>query len=428
LRVYLDTLGCRLNEAESAAWARQLRDAGQQVVADPAQADVCVLNSCAVTAEAARKSRQRLRRLHRDNPQAHLVAAGCYATLAENKVAALPGVALTLDNRQKARLVPEILRRWGDFSARPVAEASWAAAHTRAFLKVQDGCNNRCTYCIVRVLRGDERSVPIQEVVAQVNRLQAAGYQEIVLTGVHLGAYGHDRNETIYDLVTALLVDTDLPRLRLSSLEPWDLPAHFFDLWAKSRGRLLPHLHLPLQSGCDRTLRRMGRHTTRREFADLLAAARLAIPDLTVTTDIIVGFPGETEEEFAASLAFVGEMAFGHVHVFPYSAREGTPASLLPDQVPSAVKKERAQAMRKAAEVDKAAHLARFVGQTRAVLWERETVGDAGRSLWRGLTDNYLHVETTFHAAVLRNRIVPTYLLASDGTKLIGWPSVPAVS
>ena len=426
MRVYLDTLGCRLNEAESAAWARQLRNAGQQVVADPAQADVCVLNSCAVTAEAARKSRQRLRRLHRDHPQAHLVAAGCYVTMAENKVAALPGVALTLDNRQKAQLVPEILRRWGDFSARLVAGEP-QATHTRAFLKVQDGCNNRCTYCIVRVLRGDERSVPIHEVVAQVNRLRAAGYQEVVLTGVHLGAYGHERGETIHDLVVALLADTDLPRLRLSSLEPWDLPAHFFDLWAESRGRLLPHLHLPLQSGCDRTLRRMGRHTTRREFAELLAAARAAIADLTVTTDIIVGFPGETEEEFAASLAFVGEMAFGHVHVFPYSAREGTPASLLPDQVPVAVKKERAQAMREAAKADKAAHLARFVGQTRAVLWERETVDDAGRSRWRGLTDNYLRVETMFHAAVLRNRIIPTYLLASDGTKLIGSPLVPAI-
>ena len=431
MRVYIDTLGCRLNEAESESWARQLRDAGQQVVVDPAQADICVLNSCAVTAEAGRKSRQRLRRLHRYNPQACLVAAGCYATMAPETVAALPGVALVLDNQQKTQLVPTVLRRWASL-ARPITVAdapATATARTRAFLKVQDGCNNHCTYCIVRELRGRERSIPVPEVVHAVRQLRAAGYQEVVLTGVHLGAYGHDRGQTLYDLVAAILAETNLPRLRLSSLEPWDLPPHFFDLWGESQKRLLPHLHLPLQSGCDGTLRRMGRHTTRRDFATLLAAARGAIPDLTVTTDIIVGFPGETDADFAASLAFVRQMAFGHVHIFPYSQREGTPASLLPDQVAPAVKKARVRAMQKVAAAGRADHLAQFVGQVRAVLWEQEERTVPGYHRWQGLTDNYLRVEMELPAPMaLHNRILPTYLQASDGAKLIGALTSPALT
>ncbi len=425
MRIYLDTLGCRLNEAESTAWGRAFLAAGQQIVARPAQADTCILNSCAVTGEAGRKSRQRLRRLHRLNPQCRIVVTGCYATLAGDALATFPGVELVLDNRQKEHLVEEVLRRWGDQTQTVVLPTAIepASHRTRAFVKVQDGCNNHCTYCIVRLLRGEERSRPLAEVIAEVNSLAAAGYREVVLTGVHLGAYGHDLGYGLYDLVTVLLAETVIPRLRLSSIEPWDLPEHFFDLWGLSGGRLLPHLHMPLQSGCDRTLRRMGRHTTRESFAALVAAARAVIPGLTVTTDLIVGFPGETETDFAVSLAFVEEMAFGHIHIFPYSPREGTPASILPGQVPGPVKRQRLKAAQQIMMASKTAHLTRFLGETWPVLWEERHREAPGWYCWRGLTDNYLRVQALLPAYVdLHNQVLPARLLTSDGNVITAEP------
>lgn len=438
MRVYLDFLGCRLNEAELERWRREFVARGHAVVARPEEADVCVLNTCAVTGEAGRQSRQAARRLHRRNPQAHIVFAGCDADMEPERAAAIVGVDLVIGNREKEHLVDRVVEAFADAVTMPTAALEPDAAHmfsgtrTRAFVKVQDGCNNHCTFCIVSVLRGEERSRPIADVVSEINALVGMGYREVVLTGVHLGGYGRDLGTSLLALVRAILQDTEVARLRLSSLEPWDIPEEFFHLWSESAGRLMPHLHFPLQSGCDATLRRMGRRYTTAEYAALIRAARAHIPDVTITTDIIVGFPGETEEEFATSLAFVEEMAFGHIHIFSYSPREGTPAIRLPGHVPPRVKKARSRAMHALMRRMKAEHLSRYVGDVRPVLWEDVVRGgdDGSTRTWSGLTDNYLRVHAVVPAHVdLRNAITPTRLLrVLDGERLLGQPDLERAS
>lgn len=436
MRIYLESLGCRLNYAEMAALGRQLAGAGHELAASVEEADLCVLNSCAVTGEAARQSRQLARRLARANPAARLLIAGCYATLEGDAAAQLPNVLAVVGNARKddlLRIIDEAAQRQsGDDAAcnpLPVAHNLQSAARhaqpasrTRAFVKVQDGCRNRCTFCIVTVARGEERSRPIAAVTAEVNALHAEGYQEAVITGVHLGGYGSDLGADLHDLLAALLAETSIPRLRLSSLEPFDLTADFFDLWAESGGRLMPHLHLPAQSGSDAVLKRMARRNRVADFEALAAAARRRIADLTVTTDLIVGFPGETENDFADTIAFARRMGFAHLHIFPYSARQGTAAARFSGQIPAAERKRRARVL---AELDRelgqAARRA-AVGQTRSVLWENaDRAPAAGQRVWAGLTDNYLRVVTTTAADVnLHNRITPVRLAGLDGDDLQG--------
>jgi threonylcarbamoyladenosine tRNA methylthiotransferase MtaB len=417
MRVFLETLGCRLNYAEMESLGRELAAAGHQLVASPEQADVCVLNTCAVTGEAARKSRQQARQLVRANPTARLALTGCYATLDPETAHALPGVALVVGNQHKERLA-ELLQPWAvDLDADrwrrlepdvPVHQP----ARTRAFVKVQGGCNNRCSFCIVTMARGSERSRQVGDVVAEIQRLRAEGFQEAVLTGVHLGGYGSDLGGGLADLVSAILHQTDLPRLRLSSLEPWDLAPEFFELWPTSAGRLCPHLHLPLQAGCDRTLRRMARRTRTADFRNLVNAARQHISDLVLTTDIIAGFPGETAADFAESLAFIEAIGFAHVHVFPYSARAGTAASRFDGQVPSEERRRRVVAMEAAARRTGDAVRQHFVGAVRPVLWEQWEAGTG----WSGFTDNYLRVRApTPPGTDLANRITPARLLGLHG-------------
>jgi threonylcarbamoyladenosine tRNA methylthiotransferase MtaB len=256
-------------------------------------------------------------------------------------------------------------------------------------------------------------------VVAEVRALAAAGYQEVVVSGVHLGAYGHDRGDRrgLFHLVQRLLNETDMPRLRLSSLEPWDLAPDFFALWESPR--LGGHLHLPLQSGCDATLRRMARRTTTADFAQLVVAARAAIPDLSVTTDVIVGFPGETEAEFAESLAFVEVMAFAKLHIFRYSPRAGTAAASMRDQVPAEVAAERSHRMHRLGDTLEHTFRRRFLGRTIDVLWETCEPGHNGLLLWSGLTDNYLRVSAPGGPG-LRNVVTPVRLVADTPGGLVG--------
>lgn len=419
MKVYLETLGCRLNYAEMDALGRQLEAAGHSVAASPESADVCVLNTCAVTGEAARKSRQWARRLARANPQARLALTGCFATLMPDEAAHLPNVALVVANDRK-ELLAELLQPWsaalGGESWRRLAPDAppHPPSRTRAFVKVQDGCNNRCTFCIVTVARGAERSRPVADVVAEIQQLTAEGVQEAVLTGVHLGGYGRDIDTHLHDLVAAVLERTELPRLRLSSLEPWELGPAFFDLWPQSGGRLCPHLHLPAQAGSDAVLRRMARRNRTDDFRRLVDAARSRIAGLVITTDMIVGFPGETGDDFAASLRFVEAMRFAHVHVFPYSAREGTAAARFGDQVPLEVRRQRVVELQAVAQ-DVGQTVARgFLGQVRPVLWEQNEAGNS--ALWSGLTDNYLRVQTMTPDTVdLTNRITPAQLLRLEG-------------
>jgi threonylcarbamoyladenosine tRNA methylthiotransferase MtaB len=279
-------------------------------------------------------------------------------------------------------------------------------------VKVQDGCDNACTYCIIHVARGAQRSRPADQILAEVRDLLRRGRQEIVLTGVHIGAYGQDQcgesaSPDLWGLVSRILAETSVPRLRLSSIEPWDLTEQAFRQWDDPR--LCRHLHLPLQSGCDDTLHRMARRYTTAQFAAWVAAARAAIPDLAVTSDVIVGFPGETEAHFTQSLAFVQALDLARLHVFPYSRRAGTPADQMPDQVPPQVKAERAQAMRAVAASSERSFQQQFIGRTMEVLWEGSQPQD-GDPMWSGLTGNYLRVHT-HHAADLANTITPTRLV-----------------
>ena len=270
MKVHLRMVGCRLNQSEIDTMARQFRSLGHVIVDSPAEADHSVINTCAVTNEATRTSRKLIRDFQRANPAGETTVTGCYAQIAPREIGRLPGVRRVVDNGSKSQLVSKITGEQTDIFDSEPHEREASLGRTRAFVKVQDGCDNACTFCVTTIARGAGRSRRIGEVVREVNYLNRAGYQEAVLTGVHLGSYGYDLGDRqgLTHLVNALLNDTDIPRLRLSSLEPWDLAPSFFALWADQR--LCPHLHLPLQSGCDATLRRMRRNTDQRQFRSLV--------------------------------------------------------------------------------------------------------------------------------------------------------------
>ena len=428
MRVHLQALGCRLNEAELETWARDFRRAGIEPTSDPAEADILVVNTCAVTAESVRKSRNLVRRAHRANPTAKLVMSGCYAALSPEQAAADLGVDLVVGNHEKDQLVA-IARRELDLpvmpriAAEPDEVALFARGRQRAFVKVQDGCRYRCTYCVVTLARGEERSRPIDEVVAEIAALEAEGVQEVVLAGVHLGGYGSDRSQSLYDLVAAVLERTDMPRIRLGSLEPWDLPEGFWDLFADRR--LMPHLHLPMQSGADSVLRRMSRRCRSGEFLALIEAGRARVPDLQVTTDIIVGFPGESSEEWAQTLDFVEQARFAHVHIFAFSPREGTKAATLPDPVPRAVQRERSQQLHALAARLRGEILRDQIGRECEVLVEGR---DRESGMWSGYTPNYLRVLIASREP-LENRRCPVRLVGvSDDGRLCGELIAPGLS
>ena len=405
--------------------AHQLRAAGHEIVTEAAAADKVIVNTCAVTAEAARDARNLTRRFHRQNAAAEVVLTGCYATIAPQELAQVKGAGRIVANQDKERLAqmldPAAPAGFPVFDQEPVQREFLAGSvgSTRAFVKVQDGCDNHCTFCITTVARGAGQSRHLGDVVAEIQARCAAGYQEVVLTGVHLGSYGQEFSQKtgLRDLVQAILRYTDIPRLRLSSLEPWDITPDFFTLWQDAR--LLPHLHLPLQSGSDEVLRRMARRTRRAAFRTLAAAARAAIPHLSLTTDIIVGFPGETEAEFQQSMEFVREMGFARLHVFNYSQRPGTAAATMPRQVPLETRKERSRRMIELGERLSLAFHEQYVGVTAPVLWETAVGADDAGLRWVGYTDNYIRVQAS-GPADLFNRITPVQLSAAQVNGMMG--------
>jgi threonylcarbamoyladenosine tRNA methylthiotransferase MtaB len=414
MNVYLKSVGCKLNQSEIETLARQFASRGHRVVSAPEKAHLCVLNSCVVTHVAARKSRQAVRRLRRRNPRARIVATGCYAEVAPDDLNADDIVG----NADKERLAEHLLSK----SAAPTLPLPFLPrsllpqGRRRAFVKIQDGCDNHCTYCIIRIARGPQRSRSRAQVLAEVQARVETGYREVVLTGVHIGAYGHDRGQapvdSLWDLIEAILSQTDICRLRLSSIEPWDVATDVFELW-KDR-RLCRHLHLPLQSGSDEILRRMGRRYTAAEFARTVEMARSAIPGVAITTDVIVGFPGETEAHFAQSLALVESIGFARTHVFPYSVRPGTAAASLPNHIPPSEKRARAAQMRAVAHHTATQFQRQFINQVVDVLWESRHNGQ-----WRGLTDNYLRV-TAQSDDNLAQTITPVRLSAGTDGALHG--------
>jgi threonylcarbamoyladenosine tRNA methylthiotransferase MtaB len=395
---------------------------------------VVVFNSCAVTSQADRKSRQQIGRLQRSNPHARLVVTGCHASLNPGAVKDYLGVDLVVDNQQKEQLVDQTLELVASQTGLPLPaaiipdespNALLLRGRHRGFIKVQDGCRYRCTYCIVTIARGAERSRSEIEILAEINRLHRQGVQEIALTGVHVGGYGSDIDSSLYRLLNEILERSQIPRIRLASVEPWDLPDHFFDLFQNPR--LMPHMHLPIQSGCDTVLRRMARRCKTVEFADLVEKARNAIPLFNITTDLITGFPGETEQEWRQTMKFVEQIGFGHMHIFPFSARSGTKAARLPDQVDSVVKKARSREMHALARELKRRELSRHLGNQATVLWEQQVNSDL--RLWSGYTPHY-HKITSSDPGISASSIsgVSIDSVSADGSILVNSMHRPQVA
>lgn len=396
MKIFLDTVGCRLNQSEIEAMAQQFRVAGHEIVSTAGDADLVVVNTCTVTSQAASDSRQKVRQAVRLGAE-QVVLTGCWSTLEPEQALALPNVHKVVPNDRKDELVKDLLGlpSQPEFDLEPLARQPLPGIHmrTRAFTKVQDGCDNHCTFCVTTLARGAGSSRSIADVMKDIQAALLGGVQEIVLTGVHLGSWGKDRDARIgrlSDLVQTILVETDVPRLRLSSLEPWDIDKDFFDLWQDPR--LCRHLHLPLQSGSAGVLRRMARKVTPSSYADLLETARTAIPGIAITTDLIAGFPGETEEEFAETMEFVEKMDFSGGHVFTYSARPATAAAGMPAQVPHPLRKKRNAALRDIISRSARSYARRFVGEDLKVLWETSKLQEDGNWQLGGLSDNYLHI------------------------------------
>ncbi|MDX2078638.1 MAG: tRNA (N(6)-L-threonylcarbamoyladenosine(37)-C(2))-methylthiotransferase MtaB [bacterium] len=415
MKVHLRMLGCRLNQAEIDQMARQLTAQGHEVVASPEEADQFIVNTCAVTQDATRSSRHLIRDLHKLNPNAQTTVTGCYAQISPDEIAVLPSVARVVDNMGKDTLVEQLTGVKSEpFDDEPLARESQGGGRTRAFIKAQDGCDNSCTFCVTTIARGEGRSRSLVDVVEEIRYLhEVMGYQEAVLTGVHLGSYGHDRGEQygLSALVRAILAETDIPRLRLSSLEPWDLSPDFFELWENKR--LCRHLHLPLQSGCDATLKRMRRNTNQANFRMLVNQARVTIPDVCITTDVIVGFPHETDEEFDISKAFIEEMDFAGMHIFRYSKRPGTPASRMKFHVDEASKKIRSAQLHALAQNGQKRYAMRFQDMQQTVLWENVMGATPDGFINVGYTDTYLRVKA-IHPRPLTNHLIPVTLGVYD--------------
>ncbi|HMR97865.1 MAG TPA: MiaB/RimO family radical SAM methylthiotransferase [Anaerolineales bacterium] len=400
MKIYLDTIGCRLNQAEIEHMAHGFRAAGHEIVASAELAEMAVVNTCAVTNDAVSVSRGKIRGIARADVN-DIVATGCWTTLQPERALELPNVTRIIANDRKDHLVADVLNLQPEtfdpqpetFDLEPLTRIPLPGLHRRmrAFIKAQDGCNNQCTFCITTVARGEARSRTVADVIQDIQFALDGGAKEIVLTGVHLGSWGYDLDSHLAELIKAILHNTDVPRLRLSSLEPWDLNAEFFSLWVDSR--LMPHLHLPLQAGSDSTLKRMRRNTTTSSFRELVHSAREMIPDVAITTDIIAGFPGETDEEFAQTLDFVNEMNFAGGHVFTYSPRPGTGAAKMKGQIKSEVRKKRNHILHDALEESAKSYREKFIGQTMSVLWESTSeMGERGW-LMQGFTENYLRAQ-----------------------------------
>lgn len=396
------TLGCKVNQYETETMEGLFRQAGYRVVPFTESADVYIVNTCSVTMLGEKKSRQLVRRAQRQNEAALIAVTGCYAQLAPDVVGTLPGVRLIVGTQDRGRIVelveeaavrPDVLRDVGDIMAADTFEdipLFAAPERTRAFLKIQEGCQNFCTFCIIPYTRGPLRSRALASVRREAEKLVAAGFREIVLTGIHLGAYGRDLTGTVTlaDAARTVLEIDGLQRLRLGSLESVELTPALFTLLRDDR-RFARHLHLPLQAGSDAVLQEMHRFYDTAGYERLLARIREEVPGIAISTDIIVGFPGETEAMFQESLAFVRRQEFARVHVFPYSRRPATPAAARSDQVPHPVRRERVKMMQALADEMATDYHGKFIGTIVPVLFETQHEGVAD-----GLTDTYIRVYT----------------------------------
>lgn len=419
MRIYLDSIGCRLNQSEIEKYAIEFRTYGHTLVAKVEDADLAVINTCTVTAAAASDSRQKLRKALQDH-HVKVVATGCLTAIEPGLFSGGDHSPQVIPNLLKNDLVKLVLGELNDNTPPGRIPIPGGRTRTRAFIKAQDGCNNFCTFCITRIARGKAVSVPSEIVKEDIRTALRGGVKEVVLTGVHLGSWGSDLEPgthltQLVEDVTSIVGDF---RIRLSSVEPWDLHPEFFQLWLKDE-RLCRHFHLPLQSGSSGTLRRMARNTTPEKYTALIRSIRAALPDVTITTDVIVGFPGESNEEFTKSLELVRDIGFDGGHVFTYSSRECTPAARYSDQIPLSVKKERSQRMRMVLSESGMEIRKRWLHQVVPVLWEgmRKT----GENEWKvaGLTTNNHRVVTRIDR-VVTNQVLSARLLEVTDEGFLG--------
>lgn len=425
------TLGCKVNQADTASIENLFLRSGHQLVSFDGEADVYIINTCVVTNTGQRKSRQTIHRAIRKNPNALIVVTGCYPQTAAEEVKAIAGVDMIIGNQDRAQIVQLVEERLAhrqtdtlDAVHKLTASTAFeemAAGDitdkTRAFLKIQEGCNQFCTYCIIPYARGPLRSRSLESIRTETQRLISAGFKEIVLIGIHLGCYGKENpnGPTLYDAVKTVLEVPGVQRLRLGSLESVEVEPRLLTLMQED-ARFCRHLHLPLQSGCDKVLQAMHRPYTTAKFKTLLADIKTKVPDIAITTDVIAGFPGETEADFETTCKFAESCGFSKMHIFPFSARKGTPAEKFAGAVTEAVKKERADILGKIDETMHKTFLQAMVGQTAEVLFEQP----AGEDYFEGLTGNYQRVFVKSGGRNLGGEILPVKITAFDGEKLLG--------
>ncbi|MBS6194763.1 MAG: tRNA (N(6)-L-threonylcarbamoyladenosine(37)-C(2))-methylthiotransferase MtaB [Clostridiales bacterium] len=404
-KVALHNLGCKVNAYETEAMQQMLESAGYEIVPFAPGADIYVINTCTVTNIADRKSRQMIHKAKKMNPEAIVVAAGCYVQAGEKKAEEDLSIDLIIGNNKKQDLISLLEEYQGERVRKKEMidinhtkeyeglQIDRTEEHTRAYMKVQDGCNQFCTYCMIPYARGRVRSRKTEEVVKEAKRLAASGCQEVVLTGIHLSSYGVDRKEdgeNLLTLIQAVHEVEGIGRIRLGSLEPGIITEEFArelsKLW-----KVCPHFHLSLQSGCTETLKRMNRRYSAEEYQHRCGILRRYFDNPALTTDVITGFPGETEEEFEKSRSFVAGIGFYETHIFPYSKREGTKAAVMPDQIPESVKKERSRILIELGKEQQKKYMEQFLGQEKEVLFEEQQEIE-GEHYWVGHTPEYLKV------------------------------------
>ena len=427
------TLGCKVNQSETEAMTALFLDKGYQLGEFEAYCDVYVINTCTVTHAGDRKSRQMIRRAKQINPQAIVVVTGCYAQTSPEAVAAIEDVDIILGTNMRHLIVDEVEAFAGsrvqlvdakdtltDFEEISMDRVIQKA---RAYLKVQEGCEQFCTYCIIPYARGPLRSRSMENTLQEAKKLAQAGFKEIILTGIHLGAYGKPseaareagavQQVTLADLCEMLLNETSFERIRLSSIEPTEVDDHLLRLFAENR-RMCRHLHLPLQAGDDDVLEAMHRPYNTEQYRQEMARIREAVPDIALSTDLMGGFPGETDEQFENSLRFCDEIAFSSMHLFKYSPRQGTPAAGYPNQVPNEVKDIRSKRMQEMAERNMLRYMEAHLGQIVEVLVEEQR----SDGIWLGHTDTYLHVAVD--GPCRKNTMVKVLLDKIDGKLIKG--------
>lgn len=428
-KVAFHTLGCKVNQHDSAIMAALFQDAGYEVVDFNDLADVYVVNTCTVTHLSDRKSRQMIRHAARENPAATIVVCGCYAQTAKAELEALDEVDLIIGTNERHKVVEAV----ETFRQDHVKMAYMAddeelfyyedlphervSGMTRAYVKIQEGCDQFCAYCAIPYARGPLRSRSEQDTIDEINMLVERGYKEVILTGIHIGAYGRGVKDETCDLTglcRRILDETAIERLRIGSLEGIEVTDALIEMIASDE-RMAKHLHLPLQSGCDRTLSAMRRPYDTEEFREMMRRIRGKVPNIAVTTDLMVGFPGETDEDFKESLVFCNDIAFSAMHIFKYSMRSGTPAAAMPDQIDPQIKERRAKQMADVAQKNKLDYERRFVGQTLRILVEEQTKD----GLWTGHSSNYLLV--TFPGENIRSGdFVDVKITSAERNRLLG--------